>query len=283
MFFILSGYVHKDDNCSVLSFVRAKFKRILLPALIFYILTYPIYILGLDGDSSIKSIFYQTFYVTGSCAYNDPIWFFICLLQVLSLWKFIKLKDADILRLILVAGLCFVFSFLMCYFDNKWFSLFGFNKAVLGLGFLCVGKILSKLKFGHNERMTLIIGLISLPLWILFGVILNDKVSMYGASYGDFWCFILSGILGSLSIFAISRLVDKWNFPLSISKWTTIIVCSHYILVSMFNYFSYKVGINGTIAFDCASFTFVIVSLLLYLPISKLMVRYLPILNGNRK
>lgn len=226
MFFILSGYVLKDDNCSVLSFVRAKFKRILLPALIFYILTYPIYILGLDGDSSIKSIFYQTFYVTGSCAYHAPIWFFICLFQVLCLWKFLKLKDVDILRLILAAGLCFVFSFLMCYFDNKWFGLFGFNKAVLGLGFLCVGLMLSKLKFGHNERMTLLIGLLSLPLWILFGVILNDKVSMYGANYGNFWCFILSGILGSLSIFAISRLVDKWNFPLSISKWTTIIVCS---------------------------------------------------------
>lgn len=282
MFFILSGYVLKDDNSSVLSFVKAKFKRILLPALIFYILTYPIYVFLLENPS-IKSILFQTFYVTGECAYNAPIWFFICLFQVLCLWKFIRLKNADILRLLRVAFICFVISFLMSYFDSKWFSLFGINKAVLGLGFLCVGQMLSKLKYGCNKRPTLVISLISLPLWILFGVLLNGKVSMYGASYSNYWCFVLSGILGSLSLFGLSRVLDKWNFPLSISKWTTIIVCSHYVLVSMFNYFSYKVGINGTIAFDFASFAFVIIALLLYLPISKLMVRYLPILNGNRK
>ena len=282
MFFILSGYVLKGDNNSALSFVKAKFKRILLPALIFYVLTYPIYVLQLD-NWSIKSILYQTFYVTGSCAYNDPVWFFICMFQVLCLWKLLQLKDIGILRLLAIAFICFVFSFLMSYFDIKWFSLFGINKAVLGLGFLCIGKMLSKLKYGYKRRTTLIIGLISLPLWILFGVVLNDKVSMYGASYGNFWWFIFSGIFGSLSLFGLSRMVDKWNFPLSISKWTTIIVCSHYILVSMFGYLSGKVGIKGTVAFDFASFAFVIIALLLYLPISKFMVRYLPVLNGNRK
>ena len=287
MFFILSGYVLKDDNCSILSFIKAKFKRILLPALIFYILTYPIFVLefvlGLDVDLSIKSILYQTFYVTGRCAYNDPIWFFICLFQVLCLWKLFRLKNAGLSTLLAVTLGCFICSFLMSFLNIKWFSLFGVNKAVLGLGFLCVGNILERLGYGYNNRMSLMLGLISLPLWLLFGVVLNGKVSMYGADYGNFVCFILSGIFGSFSIFCLSKMVDKWKFPLSISKWTTIIVCSHYVLVSMFHFFAKKIEITGMVVFDFVSFAFGIFALLLYVPASKFIVRYLPVLNGNRK
>lgn len=242
MFFILSGYVLKDDNCPVLSFVKAKFKRILLPALFFYILSYPIYVIGLDSGSSFKSIIYQTFYVTGSCAYNDPIWFFICLFQVLCLWKLFRLNKAGLSILIAVTFGCFLCSFLMSIINIKWFSLFGVNKAVLGLGFLCIGNVLEKFRYGYNKKKSLILGLLSVSLWLLFGVVLNGKVSMYGANYDNFLYFILSGIFGSLSIFGLSRIVDNWKFPLSISKWTTIIVCSHYILVTMFNCLAKRFG-----------------------------------------
>lgn len=63
--------------------------------------------------------------------------------------------------------------------DCSFFVCCGINKVILGLGFISLGILIKSMKYGNSRKHVMKIGLTSLPLWLLFGLFLNDKVTMY--------------------------------------------------------------------------------------------------------
>ena len=184
MFFILSGYVLKPDSKSFKEYLKNKVKRILLPALIVYIFTLPLYFYSLDYSTvTAYSIILQIFYVVGTCAYNVPIWFFFCMFQVLMVSKLIDLSNASNKKIIIAAISFLILAFVLYALNWKYFKIFGFNILVLGLFFYSFGIILKRFDFESHIKQ---IGLSAIPLWILTGVVLNAKCTMYGMVLGNF-------------------------------------------------------------------------------------------------
>lgn len=281
MYFILSGYVIKKDSSACFDYLKNKFTRILLPALLLYTITLPIYFYYIDYSSaSFVSVITDIFYIKGRCAYNWPIWFFICLFQVIILVKVFKLTEISSRKLMLVLAIVLVASFLCYVIEWEWKSVLGFDKCLMGFFFFGCGMLLKRVRY---ERQIKTVGFVALPIWLISGVWLNTKVSMYGMHLGSFGLFIVSGLAGSLFFFTISKYLEKNDHIRQYSEWTIFIVCSHYVLVTLFLFFSSKLSITGTHAFDLMSAFFVLLTLVLYKPICEYLNKQLPILLGNKK
>ena len=279
MFFILSGYVMKSDSLSFIDYCKNKIKRILLPALILYIITLPLYFYFLDySTESFKTIFMTIFYVKGSCAYNSPIWFFFCMFQALIILKLIKITEVNNKFLIAILIGCLLVSYIG--YESQWnyLNLFGFNKCILGVFFMAIGILLKRISF---EKRMVFCGAISFPVWIFTGVLLNDKVSMYGMHLGNFGLFVISSLAGSFAFFSFAKILKNSSMILLYSKWTIFIVCSHYVLVTLFQWISARLSIGGTFVFDFVSALFVLMSLFVYKPICVFIEKRIPILMGK--
>lgn len=280
MYFILSGYVFKNNTSSFGVYCKSKFKRILLPTLILYLLTLPIYfMMGIDYSKvSVGYILEPVFYLYGRCAYNAPVWFFICLFEVLLVVKVLRIKTNDSKKLLVVVISSLIVSYALNLLHWKYFTIFGLDKCVLGLLFFSIGIILKRCL---HEKKLLSVALVSLPIWIVTGVIIQPQVFMYGMKLGNFWLYIVSAVSGSLVFFALCTRVAKHEAIREYSKWTIFIICSHYILVTLFKIFNSKIGIGGTYAYDFASIFYVLVMLLLYRPVCRLIEAKFPLLMGK--
>lgn len=279
MFFILSGYVLKPDSKSFNEYQNNKFKRIFLPALIVYLLTLPLFFYSLDySTASVYSVIVQIFYIAGSCAYNDPIWFFFCMFQVLMVSKLLDLSNSSNRKLLLTALSSLILTYVMYVSGWKYFNLLGVNKCVLGLFFFSCGIILKRTSYDKYIKQ---IGLMALPLWILSGVLLNTKCTMYGMIFGNFWLFILSSITGTFVFFIVSKYFENINILRVYAKWTIFIVCSHYVFVSAIKKVAYLLSINGTYTFDIIDLIYVMIVLYAYKYVCQFIEKKIPILIGK--
>ncbi len=280
MFFLLSGYVMKSETSTFGHFIRKRFKKILLPAFFFYVLTIPIYfIYNVDWSTvTVYSIIDNVFYLHGVCAYNRPLWFFFCLFQILILVKILDLSNARTYWLIIVGMFSLVLSYVLYTLKKDIFSIFGFNKCVLGLFFYVCGMLLRKI---HYNKYISIIGICAIPIWILSGLFFNPKVSMHDMVLGNYWLFILSGIAGSLAFFAFCKLFEKNAKIREYAKWTVFIISSHYVLVSIFHIVSVTLSIQDSVIFVIVSFCFVLLSFIIYKPVCRWLETHCPVLIGK--
>ena len=283
MFFILSGYVTKPDSNTFWQYVRKKFNRIVLPALILYVLALPVFLLLFIDTSNLSfySFAIRFFYIKGECLGNKPVWFFFCLFQIYILIRLLDLPNAKMGRLILVFAISLLLSFLFYISGVEYFKFLGFDKCVLGLFFFVFGMILKKTKYNNNIFR---IGLILLPIWVITGIFLNTKVRMYDMHLGVFWLFIVSGITGSLCFFSFSKVFEQFKSKMIVrnimkyAKWTVFIVSSHYVLSSLFHLIFEQLLFLNTYIYDVTSLCFVFVALVLYFPICKWLEKHAPII-----
>lgn len=207
LFFIFSGYLYKYKEEEKIPFIKRKFVRLALPAIIWYLITSPIY-LYLNRDLNIAEIIRTMLFVDGKIPFNDPCWFFIDLFFVFMFVRLIRIQNTTTIKNLIVGIAAFVLGFFL--YQLKVPDYFGMIKATIGLGFFMVGYICHNViseKFVVKKEHYIIIGLVSLPLWILFGVVLNEKVSLYSLSIGNYWYFILSGIFGTAILYVIVKYI----------------------------------------------------------------------------
>lgn len=279
MFFILSGFIAKQTTAPFIEFIKSKFQRVLFPAMLLYLLTMPLYFITLDySTASFKSVIIQIFYIYGSCAYNRPIWFFICMFQVLVLARLINLTTLSNKRLSAFLFLSLIVSYLSYASGIKYFSLFGFDKLLLALFFYAFGVYLKRLDY---EKVIKVVGLISLPVWVVTGLIINDKVGMYGMHLGNYWCFIASGLSGSLAFFALCKNLDLFGCLREYANWTIFIIGTHYLLARGFRPLSLMPLFDVTMLYDSLSLCFVIIMMTIYKPVCKFIDNRVPVLNGK--
>lgn len=278
MFFILSGYVMSKDSMSISEFIGVKFRRIFLPAITLYISTLPLFFILMNySEYNIFTIIDRIFYLSGKCAYNVPTWFFFCLFQVFIIERCINLLNASIVRLFLIVVVCLMVTY-FSYNKVLAFSFLGMNKCILAMTFFVIGVMLRRCKY---EKFIYLLGIISLPPWLILGVFMNGKVSMYSFELGSLWFFVLSGLFGSLFYYTTCKLLEGNSAIRLFSKWTVFMVSSHFVFVTFF-----KIVINkyliGLPFFILGSTLFAIMVMILYVPICCFIERNCPLLIGRR-
>lgn len=281
MYLILSGYVFKTTKLSFREYIKNKFKKILLPALIIYAFTFPIVFLPHFADypnSTVWIFIEKVFYLKGQLAYNSPIWFFICIFQIFLFAKWINLSNQRTGVQIIIGGCCFILSYMMYNSKFEMAKIFGFNKFLLGLFFFVVGILLRKMHY--KGKIMYIIGLLSIPIWMV-SCFANTKISMYGMNLGEIWLFVISGISGSLVFYMVCRLFEKYSFIKRYATWMVFIVSTHLLLANAFGLLAPMAFSKDSYLYLSLSFVFVLLALLIYAHVCKYLEKRIPVLFGK--
>lgn len=198
LFFFISGYLftppHPNSQTeSLLIFINKKFKSILIPFLVWdFWASFAAIVLGAGKKDTISKFFT----LNGEICWNAPIWFLLVLFIAESLYaiiiKFYKSKKANLI--VLMASI--VLFILFGGYNSLPLKL---NLVPLALFFYGLGNTFHRLYNGHPTAKTpinviVILGIIS----VLFGVILNIRISYTGASFGNIYYCIIAAISGTL-------------------------------------------------------------------------------------
>lgn len=293
LFFILSGYLYKlKDNETNSEFIKKMFFRIALPALVWILITLPLYIFTEQNINSIE-IIKRFIFFDGFVPCNDPCWFFIVLFCVFIVVRFISFLIIDTSKSVIINVFILFTGFMLYHFEVP--DYFMMKKTVICLGFFMVGynwrKCLMHKNRSYKTCCYIAVSVISLVLWLVFGIMLNGKVSLYAVNLGNYWSFIFSGIFGTLFFCSSIKLLyvypDKTNKQLFLEKYpvsaSIFIVCSHYIPITVYRVLMNKMGL----LYSCTYYFFTpVVCILLivcYYPVSSFISRKIPILNGELK
>lgn len=133
---------------------------------------------------------------------------------------------------------CCALSFFIYLCNISCFKFFGFDRAILMFTFFSAGIIISRIKLDKiNKVCILLTGFFSLIILVVFGVILNTKVSVYLYQLGRYPFFLLSSFGGSLaSIVLCYVFFNKKCFLSELSKYGILFLGTQYFLIGPFRY-----------------------------------------------
>ena len=278
MFFIAAGFVSRGKTKN-LSWLKKRFFRVLLPALIWEVLIETSLAIVLHNEINWSS----AIYLYGQLIYNAPIWFFICLFCVEILILITdQIKSSTNWVYLLEICIALIFGFLL-YINVNIPDYFGFKKVIIAFAFYRIGEMLNALEIFKSKKQVVVMGICSSILWFVFGVVLNGKVSFYGMKLGNYLFFIASGLFGSVMMFAICHFIPSTKWSRFLCDNSIVIVATHYPLVSVFGAIMGKIGVSGTIYYDLILIPFLVIVLVAYRYVAcPIINKYLPILNGKK-
>lgn len=284
MFFVLSGFLFDINNKTKSEFIKRKAFNLLVPATLFVIMTIPLYIYQTGGGKAFSVS--KFFYIDGLVAFNDPCWFFFALFEVFVIVSLLGLQKKSTYRVCIIGIAFFLVGAALYYYDIS--LLFGLDKAIIAAGFFAFGKLFREIESKTMTRSScILVSLINIVLWVLFGVVLNEKISFYKMELGNYAFFVLSGIFGSAAFLMFAKRFDKLLFFSKSFRWlgqnSVIIIGTHYILLFYAERISGFLGISYTWKFDIYALAVAIGILLCYYPLCLFVNKYLPWLNGKKR
>lgn len=284
LFFFLSGLVFSDKKYeSGKEFIKKRLKTLILPYIIWSIVTYLYWVLvenRFAGNANIISPFIQIFISQGSSGYmlhNIPMWFVLCLFLVEIIYYYIcKIKNFAFRRItILSLGIIGCIMTL----EN---SFFDFTKlfwsaeiALVALPFYWIGNEISN-KFDKVTLGTKICDrkILSIAISvILFSVLLitsnlNPDISMGSDKLGNWLLFYINAILGIILIMLISIMIKSNDFLEFLGKHSFFIMATHFpVRKPIVLLFGKIFGISSKIIYSSIIYSFIIAILTLFIEI----------------
>lgn len=278
LYFFLSGLFFKPYD--FLLFVKKKVNKLLIPFLFFYTVTsflIPILKSILLGNPCepielISGIYKENFS-------NLPIWFLFCLFNTNILFYcifFISKKINSRSILILLSLLVSIFAF---YLSKKSIDLpLYLDTSMSSLIFYLSGYLLAQTNFLYSNKYDKFIPILVFAasiFLILFAPLTNFEANIYKSNYIQLY---LSGIIGTLGVLLVSKLIGKLILVSYLGKYSIIILCTHMILIAIItdivSMMSWAVNINLIV-----SFLLIILSYLLIIPF---MVKFFPHVTAQK-
>lgn len=286
LFFILAGFTIKtDSNKDLKGFIKKQIIRLLLPAIFFILIFLPVY-LDMIKENDKMQIIKRICFFDGLVPYNAPCWFLIVLFEIRIFEYFLNISSQEKYKRVLYCLILFIIGFAI--HQMKLFLPFGWDKCIVGFGFVIFGTLIKEKYFQDSfawrkfERIFFYI--LVCIIWIMTGLIWNDKVSMYDFRMGRYWMFIFSGISGSLlcikGCICIDRKTSIFRFW---GQNTVFIICTHYILTKLFKEITFILHIQRTYFYDVMAIIYTITLLCCYIPVCKFVNKYVPIFNGRHR
>lgn len=281
MYFILSGFVAHPRKETFRSYVKRKFYELVLPSAAFIAMTLPVYLSSIRGHSvSLWRLVLPVFFLNGRIAYNEPVWFFLVMFQVLVLFDVLRVIYCSIDKKALVALVFFLLGWGIYVFSVR--LPLGIEKTIVCMGFYIVGSILKDISSVFSGVWKWRAAALLSAVWFLSGVVFNEKVSLYSFKLGHYWLFIISGLSGSMVWFGICYLLRKVQLFQIWGRNTIVVVGTHYVGVSVFNnLLLLKIEFFHTFIYDLLALIASVFALFCYMPVCAFVNRHLPVLAGK--
>ena len=276
-FFIISGYLHKYAPDMITCF-KKNAKRLLVPALLFSILCYVIWLTkylllhkSFLMDECVKKpllglFIYDNGMATPMCG---VIWFLVVLFMCFLLLDFIYMHFGKT-GIISATLLCIMASIVFFRFDYKDFQ-YGFylQRAIISFPFVAFGALLRGTSI--RRQKALLPKSLALTVAYIVLVSINGRTGIYSCTFGQsVLTYYAASITGSLALFHWMAIFKHApSFIVKISSGTIVILCLHQTMIPVFTH----VWVNPY-------FITAMTAILCYLAIS-LFDRYLPWFVGK--
>ncbi|WP_028973460.1 acyltransferase family protein [Spirochaeta cellobiosiphila] len=240
LFFFISGILAKSGKeHSIFKFIKNRAERLLVPYFMFALFSYLFWLLigrrfGADSSLDINllkpllGILYSNG-INNWLIFNAPLWFLTCLF--ITEIEFFMISKLTRVRMLIVLLLMITLGFLLS--KNQIIRLpWGFNISLVSISFYAIGyysKFL--LEFNIKKSTALLLFILTLVVNIKLSSI-NGRIDMNGNYYSNIGLFYLNAILGILSVYFISKLINKNKLTLFIGKNTLVIMALHIIIYS---------------------------------------------------
>ena len=311
LFFFISGMLFVPSKySSFILFLKKKSQSLLLPYIVYSILTWLIW-LGYNATSSGSGVNYffpllQTFLAQGSTGYllhNAPLWFITCLFIVEAIFYLITRRINGGYLLLLTLGLAIISTYLVNRYS--WYAKlpWNFEVALVALFFYACGNVLAihySIKKIYEIVSTRVVLFSAICVALLFLLVVfakvNDCADM-GADYftKNHYFFLLTGVMGSIFVVLLSAIIfvklNKSVFSpvVSFCKWfglnsmdilsihvpikgIIIVLLAHVLGISISDSYFYGLG-ESILAFILTVIT-ISIAVLIIMKIKKLYYRY---------
>ena len=287
LFFFISGLTTKRKDIKFSDYLKKKIKAILVPYIcinLFMLIFKFIMNYSLGMYSSLNIMMALEYFVKG---YSDFIpciqsWFLLALF-IMDIIFFIltKITKNDI-ELTIGVILLFILGYLYSRTNYTFLVYWHFDTALVGLIFYYGGyifmKFIDKINIMLENYKSLFLILITFPLGYYLQY-LNGRVSMNANNYNNVYLFLTSSFITIFSLIIFVNLVlKKDKLFKGVGMMSIFYLGYHSCLLTPIKQF-WKVMFSNNILTIITSF---IVFLILY-PISKICLKYVPILAGKFK
>ncbi|WP_404284519.1 acyltransferase family protein [Exiguobacterium aurantiacum] len=287
MFFFISGYLFNSRRTSIGSLAKRKAATLLIPYVFFATISLPFGLL-LDfrsGDFDISRSIMNFFYLNGSVGWNSPIWFLIVLFIIEIAYFRIynsRLSTSLIIVTIFLVGFFFAFS----GFEYP----LGMHIVSYGVVFYAVGNLVKNTslleKIGEKSKIYTMCSLFVLGLLnVLFGIVLNTRVSVYHNVVGNYIYFYLSALAGILFMFILFSKLPALKILQFLGSNTLLILATHYFV--LYGYSIVDEPIFGQRVMDqdsiLVSLLLTVITILIFIPMSYVANRFFPTFVGKKR
>ena len=229
LFFMLAGTTYKRPSNRIISFLRGKNKRLLIPFLCYTLIGLPFEYEELKGES-LKTIIYGMFYIKSEIIYNLPLWFLVVLFLVYCIAAISRADNDNTICTSIYALFAFVVGWLFYVIndDVSVFNILGINRVIICFAFFIIGKTIARIN--PSVPLAVISGILCIGI-----ALMNEKVSVYSYELGSYWLFVISGLSGSIAIIQLTKLLfDKPILLGYFSKYGILFLGTQYLWIMPF-------------------------------------------------
>lgn len=278
-FFFLSGIFFK--RTPIKQFLLNKFKTLIIPFLVFYLLSYPFRIALHYWDFRELQTFdylciFDIFDVAARSDYlfvNVPLWFILCLFFVQLYYYVIEPLPKPIIFVIAIASL------LTESITSNIPTPFMINNAIYYLGYFALGNLFGAplINFLKAKRNRLIALAISIPLCLYFYAYYHFDLSQEHICSLAYWISVFFVLFAVFSWFDHSPIFRPLRY---LGQNTLIILCAHVPILIVFSRISYRITRthHSALGFICALLTLLVIHFIIQFINNKA-----PLLIGKNK
>ena len=202
LFFFISGFLFGNNKASLKEYTKKKITGILVPFLCWDIISTIVgFCMGVDLITSLK----RMLLLNGQVCWNSPIWFLWILFITQILYAFLKKY------LPYCNGICSVISGICWYLFAETKCFLMLHLLPVSMFFYCFGNLyrsFSEKKEGRDQKLRpseipmIVLMLLSS---VVFGPLLNGRISFTGAFFGNISYCIIAGVCGVLFYVTVFR------------------------------------------------------------------------------
>jgi len=287
LFFVVSGFLAKTET-DIKLFFKKLFFNYFLPYLVLAIAKDAKYLIGhfteCESFLSILAIL-GGFHSIGDINGGLMLWFVYSIMVLKVIFQFMP---NNLQSSIFVVAISIVTAITYRYFELDMY--WGVLNAIIGAPFFYFGVFMSKNQFLIEKARKLtspvklvFILLSAIMIWYISNY--NGETLLYNGDCGKnlILCYV-EGILGTLLIFMVSIMLDKYDFKIVklVSIGTLVILAFHRDINYPLVKFVKGLDFNYLVIKDMAKFVCSGITLLAFIPIIVFVKRFVPFLIGKR-
>lgn len=263
LFFFISGFLFKGNNRSFNQVLKKKTKTLLIPYIMWGVISLGIYFSFKGFDIGCIRIFLWD--NTRGIAISGALCFLTALFIADLIFFFV---EKIVKKIYIKISIYISLSIIGILFPKTAFLVpFALCPAMVGTGFMAIGFYYKKINEKIEKSLLLSNSALLNVVFVIFGELvaqINITVNMRTSTYGNCFLFYVSSIMICIGLLNFSKWIDKKmkiKFLLTIGENSIIFVCANQLVIYAIGFICNRIGIYDGLLFKSLFFLLTILIL----------------------